>query len=77
MAWASQSHRRVSPNDRDLSQGATIIPLAHPGNGHAGQVPAGPPRLLDCVRAALRTRHYSPRTEKAYVCLSGSKRVFT
>ena len=31
--------------------------------------PAGPPkpRLLDRVRTALRTRHYSPRTEEAYV----------
>lgn len=30
---------------------------------------AGPPkpRLLDRVRAALRIRHYSPRTEEAYV----------
>ncbi|HEX5528047.1 MAG TPA: phage integrase N-terminal SAM-like domain-containing protein, partial [Methylomirabilota bacterium] len=28
---------------------------------------ASPPRLLDRVRAALRTRHCSPRTEKAYV----------
>ena len=28
---------------------------------------AGPPRLLERVRQALRTRHYSPRTEKAYV----------
>jgi len=26
-----------------------------------------PPRLLDRVRAAVRTRHYSVRTEKAYV----------
>jgi len=25
------------------------------------------PRLLDQVRQAIRTRHYSPRTEKAYV----------
>ena len=25
-----------------------------------------PPRLLDSVRAAIRLRHYSPRTEKAY-----------
>jgi len=25
------------------------------------------PRLLDRVRAEIRTRHYSPRTEKAYV----------
>src|SRR5438876_87888 len=31
--------------------------------------PAGPPkpRLLDRIRAVLRTRHYSPRTEEAYV----------
>jgi len=29
--------------------------------------PAGPPRLLDRVRAAIRARHYSPRTEAAYV----------
>jgi integron integrase len=28
---------------------------------------APPPRLLDRVRQALRTRHYSPRTEKAYL----------
>lgn len=27
---------------------------------------ARPPRLLDQVREALRTRHYSPRTEKTY-----------
>lgn len=26
-----------------------------------------PPKLLDLVRAALRTEHYSPRTEEAYV----------
>lgn len=26
-----------------------------------------PPRLLDRVREAIRSRHYSPRTEKAYV----------
>ena len=28
---------------------------------------APPPRLLDRVRQAIRTRHYSPRTEKAYI----------
>ena len=27
-----------------------------------------PPRLLDQVRAAIRLRHYSRRTEEAYVC---------
>jgi Phage integrase, N-terminal SAM-like domain len=26
-----------------------------------------PPRLLDQVRHAIPTRHYSPRTEEAYV----------
>ncbi len=26
-----------------------------------------PPRLLDRVRAAIRVRHFSPLTEKAYV----------
>ena len=26
-----------------------------------------PPKLLDQVRYAIRTRHYSPRTEEAYV----------
>jgi integron integrase len=29
--------------------------------------PEASPRLLDQVRAAIRTHHYSPRTEKAYV----------
>ena len=28
---------------------------------------AAPPKLLEQVRLALRSRHYSPRTEKAYV----------
>lgn len=32
-----------------------------------GGAPAPPPRLLDRVRAAIRARHYSQRTEKAYV----------
>jgi integron integrase len=29
--------------------------------------PAAPPRLLDQIRHAVRLRHYSPRTEQAYV----------
>lgn len=28
---------------------------------------ASPPRLLDQVRAGIRTKHYSPRTEEAYI----------
>ena len=31
------------------------------------QIQQGEPRLLDRVRAAVRMRHYSRRTEKAYV----------
>jgi hypothetical protein len=57
----------MRPDDRDSNQGATIIPLARPGTGPAGQVSDRPPRLLDRVRAGLRARHYSRRTEKAYV----------
>jgi integron integrase len=30
-------------------------------------VPSQPPRRLDCVRASVRARHFSRRTEKAYV----------
>jgi integron integrase len=37
-----------------------------PAGGPAG-TPAQSPRLLDQVRAAVRMRHYSHRTEKAYV----------
>lgn len=33
----------------------------------ASPVPPPPPRLLDQLRAVLRTRHYSLRTEEAYV----------
>jgi integron integrase len=47
---------------------AAVIPL-HPAPGVAGGPPETPPsvRLLDRVRASLRARHYSARTEKAYV----------
>ena len=31
------------------------------------RVPVRPTRLLDRVRAAMRVRNYSPRTEEAYV----------
>jgi integron integrase len=37
------------------------------GKPRGGEPDANRPRLLDVVRANLRTRHYSPRTEKAYV----------
>ena len=38
-----------------------------PPVGQAARSPASPPRLLDQVRATLRARHYSRRTETAYV----------
>ena len=47
-----------------LSAGALAGALAVQEAGSAG---APKPRLLDRVREALRTRHYSRRTEKAYV----------
>lgn len=44
----------------------SIDNTAKPGNAH--DTPAGrPPRLLDQVRACIRYKHYSIRTEKAYV----------
>ena len=66
-ARSSQCRSPMNHDDRDLNHGATIIPLARPEAGHAGQISAKPPRLLDRVRADLRSRHYSPRTEKTYV----------
>src|ERR1039457_4171255 len=66
-ARSSQCQAPMDTNDRNFSQGATIIPLAQPEAGQAGQNSAKPPRLLDRVRAGLRARHYSPHTEKTYV----------
>jgi Phage integrase, N-terminal SAM-like domain len=56
------------PGPRFQGQRRSVIPFPRPS---AGQFQPGPvearPRLLDTVRMALRTRHYSARTEKAYV----------
>ena len=57
----------MNPSDRNPSQNAAVIPLRRPGSGQAGQISDPPPRLLDRVRAALRARHYSERTLRAYV----------
>jgi integrase len=57
----------MQPDVRNGSQGATIIPLKRPDPGQSAGIPAKPPRLLEQVRQSLRARHYSPRTEKAYV----------
>jgi integron integrase len=38
-----------------------------PPDGRSGPGPVAKPRLLDQVRGAIRVRHYSRRTEQAYV----------
>jgi integron integrase len=43
---------------------AGIVPFPTPTSNGVSALP--PPRLLDRVRAAIRARHYSFRTEKAY-----------
>src|SRR3982751_6354989 len=45
-----------------------VIPLPCPAGGESRPISATrAPRLLDRVRTILRSRHYSPRTEEAYV----------
>jgi integron integrase len=39
----------------------------HEGHGQPAQLPSVKPKLLHLVRQAIRIRHYSPRTEQAYV----------
>ena len=58
---------RVRPNHRLASGTAAVLPFPRPTAGHPSDPAANPPRLLERVRTALRTRHYSVRTEKAYV----------
>ena len=52
-------------------ESAKIYPLSRNRfeGGTAGSAPETPPKpkLLDQVREAIRARHYSPRTEEAYV----------
>jgi integron integrase len=57
----------MQPPVRNGSHCATIIPIGRPNTGQPDRFPAKPLRLLDQVRASLRARHYSRRTEKAYV----------
>src|SRR5258705_3667237 len=67
---------------RDLERMGTVIlrqshPISYPALPEGaftvravrevGPAAAPKPRLLDRVRAAIRTRHYSSRTEQAYV----------
>ena len=62
MASAIRSNSQISYPI--LSAGAVTATLAVRETGPAG---APKPRLLDRVREAIRARHYSRRTEKAYV----------
>src|SRR5712691_11009266 len=59
----------VLPSRRSVVYAAVRDEAAHAGLAvrEAGQAEAPKPRLLDRVRAALRARHYSRRTEDAYV----------
>jgi integron integrase len=57
----------MQPPVRNSSQGAIVIPLVRPNLGQEAGNPARPPRLLDQVRESLRARHYSARTEQAYL----------
>lgn len=43
------------------------MPMPRPEVNRTGEPTARPPRLLDQVRDAVRLRHYSYRTEQAYV----------
>src|SRR5712691_2878334 len=44
--------------------GASLVRESH---GDVVRLPTGPPRLLARVRDAIRLRHYSKRTERAYI----------
>ncbi len=64
-----RGHRRFVPV-RTISRGETAS-LPHQLPPRVGPTVPAPeerkPKLLDQVRAAIRTRHYSLRTEKAYI----------
>src|SRR5712691_11424594 len=59
----------VLPSRRSVVYAAVRDEAAHAGLAvrEAGQAEAPKPRLLDRVRAALRARHYSRRTEDTYI----------
>jgi len=68
------ARRVVRPADA-ASAPSTATPITCPAHGSVPTPPALPattqpagrqPKLLDRLREALRTRHYSPRTEQTY-----------
>jgi hypothetical protein len=50
----------------DPPGGPAVAPRQE-GHHQPTHKPPAPPKLLDRVRQAIRMRHYSPRTEQAYV----------
>jgi integron integrase len=57
------------PSSRPFSTSANVVPFPRPSSGQPSgpRAEPAPPRLLDRVRAVLRARHYSRRTEESYV----------
>lgn len=70
MPLASTAWMRHS-SSRPISTSAAVIPFPRPSAGQVSAPPAAgnspTPRLLDRVRAVLRARHYSRRTEESYI----------
>lgn len=58
---------RLDVQSRPLLLYPRSEPGALPAVHEPGPLPAPKPRLLDRVRQTLRARHYSRRTEEAYV----------
>ncbi len=50
-----------------VAGGVDGAPSCPPTRHSGGQIAGHQPKLLDQVRDAIRTRHYSYRTEEAYV----------
>ena len=59
--------RLSSASPRDPGWHTSLTVSFVPRDPISPQSKASPPRLIDQVRAAIRLRHYSPRTEEAYV----------
>lgn len=58
---------RIKPPNQTIQPGVNTPPPSV----------APKPRLLDQVRQAIRTRHYSYRTEKAYIHLDQTLYLFS
>ena len=63
----SSSNPPARGADPDIGSPLRPSPALAGSAGDADLLPPPPPRLLDRLRAEIRTRHYSIRTESAYV----------